>query len=164
MTKEQIVAFHAPVRLRLQRLLADRFQLALRKESTPMPVFALVVAKGGPKKLTPSRSADDAKINSTFGRGILSATATNMPSFVSYLSEGQVGRPVVDMTGKYNFHLEWTPDPSLNPANTNQQTPADPNGISIFTALQQQLGMKLEPRTGNAEHLVVTQAELPSVN
>ncbi|HEY3741030.1 MAG TPA: TIGR03435 family protein, partial [Bryobacteraceae bacterium] len=167
MTKEQILAFHAPVRLRLQRLLADRFQLALRKESTPMPLFALVVAKGGPKKLTPSRSADDAKINSTFGRGILTASATDMPSFVGYLSEGQVGRPVVDMTGltgKYNFHLEWTPDPALNPANANQQTPTDPNGISIFTALQQQLGLKLEPRAGNAERLVVTQAELPSVN
>ena len=166
MTKEQIVAFHAPVRLRLQRLLAERFQLELSKESTPMPIFALTVAKGGPKKLAPSKATEESKVNSTYGHGILTATATDMAGFANFLSEGQTGRPVVDATGlngKYDFHLEWTPDPSQNPA-ANAATAADPAGISIFTALQQQLGLKLEPQTGNAERLVIIDARLPSAN
>ena len=93
-----------------------------------------------------------------------------MPTFAKFLSEGQTGRPVVDMTalqGKYDFHLEWTPDPNLNPLpadNTNTSAPADAGGISIFTALQQQLGLKLQPRTESADRLVITAAELPSPN
>jgi uncharacterized protein (TIGR03435 family) len=71
------------------------------------------------------------------------------------------------LTDKFDFHLEWTPDPSLNslPADSgaNQQL-ADAGGISIFTALQQQLGLKLEARTDAADRLVVVQAELPSAN
>jgi uncharacterized protein (TIGR03435 family) len=63
MAPDQILVFHKPTRLRLQRLLAERFQLELRRESTPMPVFALVVARGGPKKLTPAKSAADLRLD-----------------------------------------------------------------------------------------------------
>jgi len=170
MTQEQILVFHEPIRLRLQRLLADRFQLELRKESKPMPIFALVAAKNGPKMKRDS-TPGDAELKTGGGRGILTASRVDMPMLAHFLSEGQVGRPVTDMTGftgKFDFRLEWTPDPSLNPsaagASPNQQPPVDPGGISIFTALQQQLGLRLDARTGTADVVVVTRAELPSAN
>jgi bla regulator protein BlaR1 len=170
MAPDQILIFHKPVRLRLQRLLADRFQLELRKESTAMPIFALVAAKGGPKKLTPARSAGDPQLNANSGHGVLNAAGVDMALFAKFLSEGQTGRPVVDMTGlkdKYDFHLEWAPDTNQNPppaATAASPQPADTGGVSIFTALQQQLGLKLEARTASADRLVVVRAELPSAN
>src|SRR6185437_4631019 len=169
MAPDQLLLFHKPVRLRLQRLLADRFQLELRRESAPMPVFALVVAKGGPKKLTLSKSVSGPQLNAKGGNGMLNAVGVDMATLAKFLSEGQAGRPVVDMTGlqgKYDFHLEWSPGAILNaaaPDNAANQQPADA-GVSIFTALQQQLGLKLEARTDAADRLVVMRAELPSAN
>jgi bla regulator protein BlaR1 len=170
MSPDQIIIFHKPVRLRLQRLLADRFQLELRKESTAMPTFELVIAKGGPRKLLPTRSTAGPNLNAKFGNGVINAVGVDMPTLAKFLSEGQTGRPVIDMTalkGKYDFHLEWTPDPNVNPLPADSAAnpaPADAGGISIFTALQQQLGLKLQPRTEAADQLVVTAAELPSPN
>jgi uncharacterized protein (TIGR03435 family) len=170
MAPDQIILFHKPVRLRLQRLLADRFQLELRRESTPMPIFALVVAKGGPKRLTVTKRTGDPQLNGKFGSGLLNAASVDMATLAKFLSEGQTGRPVVDATGlkdKYDFHLEWAPDANQNsvPADsTTNAQPADAGGVSIFTALQQQLGLKLEARTETADRLVVVRAELPSAN
>ncbi len=170
MTKEQILVFHEPIRLRLQRLLADRFQLGLRKDSKPMPVFALIVAAKGAKLKTDS-SPGDMEMKTGSGRGVLTATRADMQALAHFLSEGQVGRPVEDMTGitgKVDFRLEWTPDPALNPLSSNgaanPQTAPDSGGVSIFTALQNQLGLKLDPRTSPSDYLVVTRAELPSEN
>jgi len=149
--------------LRLQRLLADRFQLEMRKESKPMPIFALTVAKGGPKMKQDS-SPGDSELKTGDGRGVLTATRVGMPALAGFLNEGQTGRPVTDMTGlqgKFDFRLEWTPDSSLGGA---PAAPVDPGGISIFTALQQQLGLRLDARTGASDYFVVTRAELPSAN
>ncbi|HEX3744016.1 MAG TPA: M56 family metallopeptidase [Bryobacteraceae bacterium] len=170
MAPDQLLLFHKPVRLRLQRLLADRFQLELRRERTPMPTFALVLAKGGPKKLTPSKSTGAPQLNGKFGAGVLDAVGVDMAMLAKFLSEGQTGRPVVDTTGlkdRYDFHLEWTPDAIQNPlAADNVANPPSVNagGTSIFTALQQQLGLKLEARTEAADRLVIVRAELPSPN
>lgn len=170
MAPDQILAFHKPTRLRLQRLLADRFQLELRRESTAMPIFALVIAKGGPKKVTPTKGSGDPRLNGKIGNGILNAVGVDMNTLAHLLSEGQTGRPVVDMTGlqgKFDFHLEWAPDANLNPlqpGNAANQQPADVGGVSIFTAVQQQLGLKLEARTAAADRLRVVRAELPSAN
>jgi bla regulator protein BlaR1 len=168
LTPDQLLVFHKPARLRLQRLLADRFQLELRRESAPMPIFALVVASKGPKKLAVTKSTGDPQLK--FGNGVLNAVGVDMATLAKFLSEGQTGRPVVDMTDlkdKYDFHLEWSPETSQNspPADSaaNQQ-PADAGGASIFTALQQQLGLKLEARTDLADRLLVVRAELPSAN
>jgi uncharacterized protein (TIGR03435 family) len=170
MAPDQLLLFHKPVRLRLQRLLADRFQLELRRKTTPMPTFALVLAKGGPKKLTPSKSTGVPQLNGKFGAGVLDAVGVDMAMLAKFLSEGQTGRPVVDTTGlkdRYDFHLEWTPDAIQNPlAADNVVNPPSVNagGTSIFTALQQQLGLKLEARTEAADRLVIVRAELPSPN
>jgi bla regulator protein BlaR1 len=168
MAPDQILVFHKPVRLRLQRLLADRFQLELRRESTPMPIFALVAAKGGPKNLTVTKSTGDPQLK--FGNGVLNAVGVDMATLAKFLSEGQTGRPVADMTDlkdKYDFHLEWAPDTSRNslpPDSGANQQPSDMGGVSIFTALQQQLGLKLDARTDAADRLVVVRAEPPSPN
>jgi uncharacterized protein (TIGR03435 family) len=167
MTKDELLLFHEPIRLRLQRLLAERFGLELRKESKPMPIFALVVAKSGPK-LKPDASSGDPVMEQSSGRGVLRATRADMDTLARFLSEGQTGRPVVNMTGlkgNFDFQLDWTPDAGLNPqVDPNRQQPADIGGISLFTALQQQVGLRLDPRTGLADTLIVTRAELPSSN
>lgn len=101
---------------------------------------------------------------------MLNAVGVDMNTLAHILSEGQTGRPVVDMTGlkgKFDFHLEWTPEPNLNPLPPDKianQQPVDVGGVSIFTAVQQQLGLKLEARTGAADRLIVVRAELPSGN
>lgn len=165
MTDDQLRLFHQPTRLRLQRLLAERFQLELRKESKPMPIFALTVAKNG-VKMRRNTSAGDPVIKGN--RGVIEATGVDMNTLARFLSEGQTGRPVVNMTalnGAFDFRLEWTPDPTLNPpADPSQPPPADFGGPSIFTALQQELGLKLDARTGSAETLAVTHVEFPSPN
>jgi uncharacterized protein (TIGR03435 family) len=151
--------------LRLQRLLADRFQLEMRKESKPMPIFALVAAKNGPKMKRDS-SPGDPELKNGNGRGLLTATRVDMPTLAKFLSEGQTGRPVTDLTGlpgRFDFKLEWTPDASLQTNGALTMAP-DAGGISIFTALQQQLGLRLDARTGASDYFVVTRAELPSAN
>ena len=170
MAPDQILVFHKPVRLRLQRLLAERFQLELRRESARMPIFDLVVGKGGPKKLTVTKSTGDPQLNANYGNGVLNAVGVDMATLAKFLSEGKTGRPVGDRTGlkdKYDFHLEWAPDTSRNslPADSGASQPAaDAGGISIFTALQQQLGLRLDARTDAADRLVVVRAALPSAN
>ncbi len=164
MTPDQILVFHGPTRLRLQRLLSDRFHLELTKESQPMPIFALTLGKNG-SKLKPSSTSGDPEMS--FNHGILQAKRVDMPTLARFLSEGQTGRPVIDETGiagKFDFRLEWTPDPSLDPLQAASQTPPTDAGISVFTALQQQLGLKLEPRTSPADALEVKRAELPTAN
>ena len=169
MTNDQILLFHEPIRLRLQRLLADRFHLELRRESKPMPIFALVAAKNGPK-MKRSSGTGNPELKTGSGRGLLTATRVDMATLAKFLSEGQTGRPVVDgsgLPGRFDFKLDWTPDPSLNPLQANAggvSAGADAGGISIFTALQQQLGLRLEARNGASDYFVVTRAELPSAN
>jgi len=154
----------------LQRLLADRFQVELRKESVPMPIFALVVAKGGPKALTATKSAAGQRLNAAFGNGRLDAIGMDLASLAKLLSEGQTGRPVVDLTGltgKYDFHLEWSADTNsapLSAASGGSQQPSYAQDLSIFSALQQQLGLRLAPPSSAADRLVVVHAELPSAN
>jgi uncharacterized protein (TIGR03435 family) len=127
-----------------------------------MPIFALVASKNGPKMKRTSEPGDP-ELKTGSGRGLLTATRVDMATLARFLSEGQTGRPVTDMTGlsgRFNFKLEWTPDASLS----GPAAPVDPGGISIFTALQQQLGLRLEARTGTSDYFVVTRAELPSAN
>jgi uncharacterized protein (TIGR03435 family) len=95
----------------------------------------------------------------------LRASGQTMASFAGMLS-GQSGRKVVDRTnleGLYDFDLTFTPDQM--PTNLPPEVPRpDPNGPSIFTALQEQLGLKLEPSTGPLESIVIEQAQKPSEN
>jgi len=144
------------VPLMLQALLADRFKLTLHRETKDLPIYALVIAKNGPKFKT---SESETGISSNSNRKHSHVTAkVSMHGFAEFLSE-EAGRPVVDQTGlsgSYDLTLDWaSPDLAPGDAPANDTT-ADP---SLFTALQEQLGLKLDPTKGPVEMLVIDRAE-----
>ena len=158
----------------LQALLADRFMLALHRETRELTVYSLVVAKNGPK-IRESKPIDAAPSgsNGRSGRGGLAPGMTarsgsikghsvTLGSFADFLA-AQLSRPVLDRTGLtslYDLDLQWTPDD-----NELQSPPGSaPNGPAIFTAIQEQLGLKLESGKGPVEVIVIDHIERPSGN
>jgi len=142
----------------LQPLLADRFRLQLHHETRTLSGYTLTVAKGG-IKATPADPSAHSGGNS--GRGFIDSTASQLSGLTIRLS-ALLGRPVVDMTGdhrKFDFHLRWTPDDTQ----TGEDSAA-PDRPSLFTALQEQLGLKLGSGKVSADVLVVDHAELPTDN
>lgn len=136
----------------LQAILADRFKLAIHHETKEKPIYELVIAKGGPK-LIPG----ELQGGTSWSRGQLEVHGGPIASLAFILSD-LVGRVVVDKTGlsgKYNIALKWTPD--------EQQGEAD-SGPSIFAALQEQLGLKLESGRGPVDQIVVDHVEKPTEN
>ncbi|MGA3328307.1 MAG: TIGR03435 family protein [Terriglobia bacterium] len=174
--------------LLIQSLLADRFALKVSHASKELPIYALVVAKGGPK--VPEAKPGDTYPNGikrpdgrpvggagmmTMGPGQLTGQGVPITFLVQQLSQ-QLGRTVLDQTGlkgTYDLTLKWTPDqssggmfqgpPGGGPAPDNAPPP-DASGPSIFTAVQEQLGLKLESTKGPVEILVIGQVEKPSEN
>ncbi len=151
----------------LQALLADRFQLKAHKETRELPVYALVVAKSGPKFL--ESKANGTTIDAGHGKiGVQGGDNT-----VALLAEqlaNRLGRPVIDKTGiqgRYDLALQWAPDeaaaPRLNAPEGLSPAP-DSSGPSIFTAIQEQLGLKLESQKGPVQVLVIDRIEMPSEN
>ena len=151
----------------LQALLGDRFQLTLHRETKELPVYALVIAKKGPK-LQETHPGDNDPTGMTFGWGLLKGEGVPIALLVRHLSRQQLDRPVVDktgLTGKYDFTLKWIPDDRRTPTVGQQGTDdTPPPGPSIFTAIQEQLGLRLEPQKGPVEVLVIDHVERPSEN
>jgi uncharacterized protein (TIGR03435 family) len=152
----------------LEALLADRFQLKIHKETKEMPVYALIVDRKG-SKLVP-HTAGDSQIRS--GNGSLNIKKGGMTWLVFWLSQ-QLGRVVIDQTGlndEYDYAIEWTPDPGQGGAESIGLPPEPPrprtetNGPSIFTALQEQLGLRLVSQKGPVEIVVIDRVEKPSAN
>jgi uncharacterized protein (TIGR03435 family) len=149
----------------MRQLLADSFKLAVHTETRQLPVYALVVAKGGPK-LEDAKSPGDGTRRSS-GTGHLKAegvTAADLAQSLTRILANELGRIVVDQTGlagKYDLTLKWTPD-SGPPAMLNGEP--DTSAPNIFTAIQEQLGLKLESTKAPVQVLVVDHAELPSEN
>jgi uncharacterized protein (TIGR03435 family) len=142
---------------RVRALLADRFQLLVHKEIKDQPIYALAVSKNGAKLQEAKEIGPRQGMNTNRGRMQGFAASTEM---LSQVLSNITGRPVVDKTGltaKYDFVLEWTPDLG---------TAADsaPVGPTIFTALQEQLGLRLEPQRGPVPNIVIDRAEKPSEN
>lgn len=143
--------------LMLRPLLADRFKLAVRRETKNLPVYALVIAKSG-FKLHPSKAPESLGGMLT-NRGMIAIHGGPVGArFVAGLSD-VVGRIVVDKTGlagNYDFTLKWTPEGSQ--AN-------DPNAPpDLFTAIEEQLGLKLISTRAPIEIVVVEHIERPSAN
>lgn len=142
-----------------QKLLADRFHLVFHRETREMPIYAITVAKGGPM-LKP------AGLNETFNAGnsnsggqrTMKFRGMSMHAFALNLNFYE-DRPVVDETslnGRYDFTLTWTYDVSRE---------GDPDAPpSLFTAIKDQLGLKMEAVRGPAEVLVIDHVERPSKN
>jgi len=173
-------------RLRIQRLLADRFKLRLSHVTRELPVFALVIAKNGPK-------LHEAKPGDTYpngmkgfdgiahpdvlyvGPGELKGQGVEIARFVNMLSE-LMGRTVLDragLRGAYDFTAKWTLDQSpiampLGPEAGNPEAhalpPAEIFGSSFFTAFQEQLGLKLVSQKGPVDVLVIGHVERPTEN
>ncbi len=152
----------------LRKLLADRFQLSFHREPGQFSIYVLEVAKGGPKlRPTATPQAVPSLINVVYPQSIrLPARNVSMADFVSMLQRAVVDRPVVDKTGltaRYDFDLEWAPDESQFNGEV-AAAPADANAAPLFTAIQQQLGLKLTATRGPVDALIVDKAERPSAN
>jgi uncharacterized protein (TIGR03435 family) len=133
-------------------LLAERFNLMVHHTSREMPVMALVIAKGGPR-LQPSPGTGGPEVRG--GMGHLVARKVTMGMIAAQLAGRVLGRTVLDRTGiagEFDINLEWTPDESTD------------LGPSIFTAVQEQLGLKLETQKGVVDILVIDHVEKPSEN
>jgi uncharacterized protein (TIGR03435 family) len=166
----------------LQALLADRFGLKVRSETKDGPVYFLSIGKNGSKMQGAKPDAalqlegpDGGGITGVIRKGLGSgggtkaiATSVNIPYLTRYFSQ-LLRRPVLDktgLTGIYDFTLDFVPDAGQTPATTNADDntlPPDP-GASIFTAVQQQLGLKLDPGRRPVETLVIDHVERPSGN
>jgi uncharacterized protein (TIGR03435 family) len=157
------------MRLMAQSLLAARFKLAVHRETKEEQVYELVVAKGGPKLKEATDSAKGPQQGLGMGRGKVTGMAAATSLIARFLSE-QLGRSVIDktgLTGKYDFTLTWTPEFGQQfPGGDRPEAPppTDPNGPSIFTALQDELGLKLESAKGPVDILVIDHAEKPDAN
>ena len=142
----------------LQTLLADRFQLKIHYEKKTVSAYALTVAKSG-FKLQPVEN--DGNSSSNWSNNKLTATHLDMAHFAASLSH-LLNQPVTDLTklvGVYDFTLQWTPDDQQARATSDA-----PTGPSLFTALQEQLGLKLEAQKVPVDVVVVDGAEHPSAN
>jgi bla regulator protein BlaR1 len=170
MTDAQMKTSVELVRQKLQALLADRFQLTLNHETKEQPVYMLVIGKNGPK-LQESQVKEGEGRHMRVERGELDGDGVQLEFLASTLSS-QLGRPVLDrtgLTGHYTFKLQWTPDPGQSmggplPPGVEAPPAPDPNGPSIFTAVQEQLGLRLESQKGPVDILVIDRVEKPSEN
>lgn len=168
----------------LQALLTERFGLVVHRETREMSVYTLVIGKNGPR-LQEAKPGDTytngVKLPSgTMGAGMIMGVsgggyyitaqaiplATMIPSLAAF-----VGRPILDKTGlagNYDFKLQWSKDDnqlaSAGVPNGQPPLPTDPNGPNVFTALQEQLGLKLESGKGPVEVIVIDHIERPSGN
>jgi bla regulator protein BlaR1 len=162
----------------LQALLADRFGLRAHAENRELAVYILSVAKNGPKlqKANPGDTYDKAyklpngqPVGAGFHsdeEGKVTGQGVTTSGLVVWLSR-QVGRTVVDktrLTDKYDFTLTWTRDDLRGESGPDSAAPPDSSGPSIFMALQQQLGLKLESGKGPVKVVVVDHADRPSLN
>jgi len=176
MTDDERKTFDARLHARLRGLLADRFNLKAHLETREMPVYALLVAKGG-SKLKPAAAVASGPPRRSLmgGRGQLTGTGATLDMLIHLLSNA-TGRTIIDrtgLTGAYDFKLEWTPDPGEMglagppppgaPSGEKEAAPA-PDGPSLFTAVQEQLGLRLEATKGPVQVVVADHVEKPSAN
>jgi uncharacterized protein (TIGR03435 family) len=163
----------AQMKIMIQKLLADRFQLKFHREKKELSVYALTVGKGGPKFAKSER--DPNGLPGLFfggpGPGMnFNVTNATMPQFASVMQGSVLDRPVVDQTGlaeKYDFILKWTPGPGEF-LTMGGPPPSPPDSVDappdLFTAIQQQLGLKLDSTRAPADVIVLDRVEKPSDN
>jgi bla regulator protein BlaR1 len=155
-------------RAMLKSLLADRFKLVAHSEAQTVDAYDLVADESG-AKLQP---VGEQPRMMHLGPGELTSSGAPVELLAAQLS-ARLGLPVVDKTGlkgNYAFNLHWTPDKKQDEALEQSgepvapEPPADSNGPSLLTALQEQLGLKLEPQTEPVQMLVIDHVEAPAEN
>jgi len=158
----------------LQKLLTDRFALKFHREQKDLPVYALRIAKGGPKLKASTSSSD------VFPEGPppllftvslptvrLPARYATMAELASVFQRAVLDRPAVDETGlsgRYDFDLEFTPDETEWDGAFAGRVGNESDKPGLYTAIQEQLGIKLEATTGPVDTLVIDQIEKPTAN
>jgi uncharacterized protein (TIGR03435 family) len=150
----------------LRTLLADRFKLKVHRALNDASVYVLVVGKTGSKMK--ERRLDDAGASTSlsFQGARLPARSVTMPMLADALQTVVLDRPVIDRTGlkgKYDFDLAWMAEPDQF-GGRGAAVPSDANAPSIFTAIQEQLGLRLDSRKEPVESLIVDYAARPSAN
>lgn len=156
-------------KLMVQKLIAERFKLTFHKDKKELSVYALTVAKTGPK-MTPSGGDPNGLPGLGFrGLGLFSAINATMSDFAQLMQGAVLDRPVVDQTGikgRWDFTLNWTPD-EFQFAGMGAKPPAPPADApnpDLFTAIQQQVGLKLDSTKAVTEVFVVDHVDKPSEN
>lgn len=166
-------------------LLEERFGLKYHRETRDLPMYELVVTKGGAKLQASKPDAEGADqgpgpapspgrhMLMMRGRGHIESTGSGLAGLVRLLS-GQLGRTVVDKTGlkgDFDYKLDWTPDDATtaitksgNPVAGDNAALQDAGGPSLFTALEEQLGLKLEATKGPVDVVVIDHMEPPTAN
>jgi uncharacterized protein (TIGR03435 family) len=157
------VPTNAQFRQMLKSLLAERFQLKVHTEMRETPVYALVVGKGGMKFKESDPDADATGHYDMKGRNIVITYArAGMSDIVHAVTNALLDRLVVDhtgLTGTYNITLTYTPN-----YRANRESEPDLGDITVFQAIEEQLGLKLEARKEPVEVLVVDNVEKPTAN
>jgi len=190
-------------RAMLLPLLEERFGLKYHHESRELPMYSLVIAKGGPKlkestaPIAPPPGAPGApggpdgpdgprdppvvRGGERGGPGMMRMSPGAIEAqgggtqFLAHALSNLVGRTVTDktgLTGNYDYNLRWTPDPGsmpmAGPGGGGQpqhgDAPVDPNGPTLFTALEEQLGLKLQSEKGKVDVIVIDHIDLPTEN
>jgi bla regulator protein BlaR1 len=160
MPRGQLAGWFERSRHRLRAILRDRFGLVLRAETRDMPMYALMVDRKGHKL---KQAANSAEIHLKTGNQQMSGTAVHMKMVADSLA-GIIGRYVADETGLddlYDLAFEWTAT-QVVPDDSEGATRA--GGVSLFTAVTEQLGLKLVSKRGKVPVFVVEKVEKPSEN
>jgi uncharacterized protein (TIGR03435 family) len=153
----------------LRNLLSERFKLAFHREEKVFSIYELEVAKSGPKLKASTAPPEDppALISTVYPQRIMMpARNATMSDLARIMQRAILDRPVLDKTGlsgRYDFDLEWAPDETqfggeVPPASAEAQA------APLFSAIQQQLGLRLEATRGPIQALVVDKAQRPSAN
>lgn len=160
--------------LMVQKILPDRFALKFHHEQRELSVYIVSVVASGAKMEKTTAGPDDQQGFGFRGLGDLVVRNMNMTEFATWMQSGVMDRPVVDHTSlkdKYDFTLKWTPDDSqfqqFRGTNPNMTPPAadNPNAPpSLYTAVQEQLGLKIEAGKAMDDVIVIDHVEMPSAN
>lgn len=151
-----------------QALLADRFKLKAHFETREMPVYKLILAKGGSQlKENPDAAKSRLAVSASMIRGTAIPIRNLLGALESVPDVG--GRVVTDetgLTGTYDFLFKWTPMQNMTPQGSLSEASPSSNveGVSLFTAIEEQLGLKLVPTKGPGQVLIIDHIEQPSEN
>jgi len=166
--EKPLMPANTDVKPMVQSLLAERFQLKFHRETREIPVYVLTVVKGG-HKMKPRTEGDGGPPTSMLFQGAnLPARNTSIAMLAGGLQKLVLDRPIIDKTGlkgNFDFTLQWRPDGTqFGGRGGTLPAAADPDRVDIFTALQEQLGLKLDAVRGPGDVMVIDKVEKPSEN
>ncbi len=154
----------------LQKLIAERFKMTFHQDKRELAVFALTVSKDGPKNM--AENTGGGSLPGMFFRGtpggiMLPANNATMKDFTGLLQEVVLDKPVVDQTGlkgRYDFTLKWAPDDSQFGGHVPPPSDAADAPPNLFTAVQEQIGLKIDSTKAMVDVMVVDHVEKPTAN